>query len=95
MKVAFYCRAPYKGNLTIFEQEQLLLDYINSRPEASLYAIYVDHQSKEDLERRIAFSQLLYDAGNHVFHTLICLNSEILSLNDEEVFPTPILYVES
>lgn len=94
MKVAFYCRAPYKGNLTIFEQEQLLLDYIKSKPKTSLHAIYVDQQSIENLEKRLAFSQLLKDAENHVFHALICVNAEILSLNSEQTFPTPIFYVE-
>lgn len=94
MKVAFYCRAPYSGNQTIFEQETRLLHCMKAM-NASLYAIYVDHQSKENLEKRPAFSQLTSDAEKNYFQELLCLNQEIFGLTSEESFPVPIHYAQT
>lgn len=93
MKVAFYCRAPYSGTQTIFEQETMLLHCMKAM-NASLYAIYVDHQSKENLEKRPAFSLLTSDARKNCFQELLCVNPEIFGSPSEESFPVPIHYAQ-
>ncbi len=93
IKAALYCRVPYCGTLSIFEQEMALLPSLPAA-NASLYAIYVDSFSEDLPDKRPAFSLLVSDAKKGLFQMVFCLKEEMFGAPPDETFPVPVHFVQ-